>query len=74
MNLYNEQLSRECEKILPGSIDCPYLMNPLQECYCRNLCSSTIPKAVQYCLNRHKSCPVRDTVRATDDEDSFCNS
>ena len=38
--------------------DCPYLENPLPECYCRELSNQSIPRMVRYCLNRHRSCPL----------------
>ena len=37
---------------------CPVLDNPEPDCYCLNLTSLTIPKAVQYCLHDFRQCPI----------------
>ncbi len=51
-------------EIKPGDDDCPYLAHPLPDCYNRELNSRSIPKMLQYCLNRHRSCPVRNAESA----------
>jgi hypothetical protein len=37
---------------------CPVLDDPAPDCYCLNLTSLTIPKAVQYCLRDFRKCPI----------------
>ena len=37
---------------------CPVLDNPEPDCYCLNLTSLEIPKAVQYCLRDFRQCPI----------------
>ena len=37
---------------------CPVLDNPEPECYCLNLSSLNIPKAVSYCLGDFRQCPI----------------
>lgn len=41
-----------------GKETCPVLDNPEPDCYCLNLTSLTIPKAVQFCLRDFRQCPV----------------
>ena len=37
---------------------CPVLDNPQPGCYCMNLNSIDIPKAVRYCLRDFRQCPI----------------
>jgi len=37
---------------------CPVLNNLEPDCYCLNLTSLNIPKAVQYCLRDFRQCPI----------------
>jgi len=37
---------------------CPVLDNPEPDCYCLNLTSLNIPKAVQFCLRDFRQCPI----------------
>ena len=37
---------------------CPVLDDPEPDCYCLNLTSLEIPKAVQYCLRDFRQCPI----------------
>ena len=37
---------------------CPLLDNPEPDCYCMNLNSMTIPKAVSFCLRDFRECPI----------------
>ncbi len=37
---------------------CPVLDNPEPDCYCLNLTSLEIPKAVQFCLRDFRECPL----------------
>jgi hypothetical protein len=37
---------------------CPVLDNPEPDCYCLNLTSLDIPKAVQFCLRNFRQCPI----------------
>jgi hypothetical protein len=37
---------------------CPVLDNPEPDCYCLNMTSLTIPKAVQFCLRDFRQCPI----------------
>ena len=37
---------------------CPVLNNPDPDCYCLNLTSLDIPKAVQFCLRDFRDCPI----------------
>ena len=37
---------------------CPVLDDPEPGCYCLNLTSLSIPKAVQYCLHDFRQCPI----------------
>jgi len=41
-----------------GKETCPVLVNPEPDCYCLNLTSLNIPRAVQYCLNNFRQCPI----------------
>ena len=41
-----------------GEDACPVLDNPEPDCYCLNMTSLTIPKAVQYCLRDFRKCPI----------------
>jgi len=41
-----------------GRGKCPLLDNPEPDCYCLNLTSLSIWKAVQYCLGDFRQCPV----------------
>ena len=41
-----------------GEDVCPVLENPEPDCYCLNMTSLTIPKAVQYCLSDFRECPI----------------
>jgi len=41
-----------------GEEMCPVLDNPEPDCYCLNLTSLEIPKAVQYCLRDFRQCPI----------------
>ena len=38
--------------------DCPLLENPEPDCYCMDLNSMTIPKAVSFCLRDFRECPI----------------
>ena len=35
---------------------CPLIQTPMPECYCYEMNSAQIPKAIQYCLNDYNSC------------------
>ena len=37
---------------------CPVLDNPEPDCYCLNMTSLEIPKAVQFCLRDFRQCPI----------------
>jgi len=37
---------------------CPVLENPEPDCYCLNLTSLQIQKAIQYCLGNFGQCPI----------------
>jgi len=37
---------------------CPVLDNLESDCYCLNMTSQTIPKAVQFCLRDFRQCPI----------------
>ncbi len=37
---------------------CAVLDDPEPDCYCLNLTSLNIPKAVQYCLRDFRQCPI----------------
>ena len=37
---------------------CAVLDNPAPDCYCLNMNSLNIPKAVQYCLRDFRQCPI----------------
>ena len=37
---------------------CPVLDDPAPDCYCLNLTSRTIPKAIQFCLRDFRQCPI----------------
>ena len=37
---------------------CPVLDNPEPDCYCLNMNSLEIPKAVQFCLRDFRRCPI----------------
>jgi hypothetical protein len=37
---------------------CPVLDDPDPDCYCLNMTSLEIPKAVQYCLKDFRQCPI----------------
>jgi hypothetical protein len=37
---------------------CPLLDNPKPDCYCMDLNSMTIPKAVSFCLRDFRECPI----------------
>ena len=37
---------------------CPVLDNPEPDCYCLNLTSLDIPKAVQFCLRDFRQCSI----------------
>jgi hypothetical protein len=37
---------------------CPVLDNLDPDCYCLNMTSLEIPKAVQYCLRDFRQCPI----------------
>jgi len=37
---------------------CPVLDDPAPDCYCLNLTSLNIPKAVQFCLRDFRQCPI----------------
>jgi len=42
---------------------CPVLDNPDPDCYCLNLTSLNIPKAVQFCLRDFRQCPIYKNYR-----------
>ena len=45
--------------VSPGKEEtCPVLDNPEPDCYCLNLTSLNIPKAVQFCLRDFRQCPI----------------
>ena len=37
---------------------CPVLDNPEPGCYCLNMTSQSIPKAIQFCLRDFRQCPI----------------
>ena len=37
---------------------CPVFYNPEPDCYCLNLTSQTIPKAIEFCLKDFRQCPI----------------
>ena len=37
---------------------CPVLEQPETDCYCLNLTSLNIPKAVHFCLRDFRQCPI----------------
>ena len=41
-----------------GKETCPVLENPEPDCYCLNLTSLQIQKAIQYCLGDYGLCPI----------------
>ena len=41
-----------------GVETCPVLDNPESDCYCLNLNSLNIPKAVRFCLRDFRECPI----------------
>jgi hypothetical protein len=41
-----------------GKEMCPVLENPEPDCYCMNLTSLNIRKAVEYCLRDFRRCPI----------------
>jgi hypothetical protein len=41
-----------------GKRTCPVLENPEPDCYCLNLTSLQIQKALQYCLGNFGQCPI----------------
>jgi hypothetical protein len=41
-----------------GEETCPVLDNPESDCYCLNMTSLNIPKAVQFCLRDFRECPI----------------
>jgi len=41
-----------------GEESCPVFENPDPDCYCLNLTSQNIPKAVQFCLRDFRQCPI----------------
>ena len=41
-----------------GEEICPILDDPAPDCYCLNLTSFNIPKAVQFCLRDFRQCPI----------------
>ena len=45
---------------LPGaaSPDCPYVREPLSDCYCRSLTSATIPLVIYFCRELYVHCPI----------------
>jgi len=41
-----------------GNGTCPVLENPDPDCYCLNMTSLIIQRAVQYCLTDFRKCPI----------------
>ncbi len=41
-----------------GKGKCPVLENPEPDCYCLNLTSLQVQKAIQYCLGDFGHCPI----------------
>ena len=41
-----------------ASPDCPYVREPLSDCYCRSLTSATIPLVVYFCRELYVHCPI----------------
>lgn len=41
-----------------GEDVCPVFNDPDRDCYCLNLNSQNIPKAVQFCLRDFRKCPI----------------
>jgi len=41
-----------------GKETCPVLENPEPDCYCLNMTSLQIQKAIQYCLGDFGLCPI----------------
>ncbi len=37
---------------------CPVLDNLEPDCYCLNMTSLSIPKAIQFCLRNFRQCPI----------------
>jgi len=37
---------------------CPVLDNLEPDCYCLNMTSQSIPKAIQFCLRDFRECPI----------------
>jgi len=37
---------------------CPFVKNPLRECYCFNLTSKTINSAIEYCGYNYQRCAI----------------
>ena len=40
------------------SPDCPYVRQPLADCYCRSLTKATIPLVIYFCRDLYVSCPI----------------
>jgi hypothetical protein len=41
-----------------GKATCPVLDDPEPDCYCLDLTSQQIQKAIQYCLGNFRQCPI----------------
>ena len=37
---------------------CPVFYDPEPDCYCMDLTSQSIPKAIQFCLKDFRQCPI----------------
>ena len=54
--------------VAPGKEEsCPVLDNLEPDCYCLNMTSQSIPKAVQFCLGDFRQCPIyKNYMRAAE--------
>lgn len=56
---------KEQEKRRGANNQCPFVSNPLEECYCYDMNSQKILKAVMYCNGPFDTCEVyRKTIKA----------
>lgn len=53
-----------------GKEACPVLDNPEPDCYCLNLTSLTIPKAIQFCLRDFRDCPIYQRFKQSREDDT----
>ncbi len=45
---------------------CPYLQAGREECYCVNVTSRKIPKALRYCGTNYLDCPILQKLKERD--------